>query len=344
MHVWGGRSSERGGGSARPLALVVLAALVGCERGPSDDELDRMLEEVRAAEQQAAELHGRSDERASWELEVRSATHAPVIIGWGELSRLATTHVRTAQPAEAGDPRVIDYRGVRVDALVERVSPADDVSEVTFLAYDGFRATALLADVRRYPITLAIEADGEPITRDLGGPIYLVHPHTDHPELVRRYDGQSWVFYVTHVMVGTEPPSLRVGARTFDRAALEAMEQVSLTTHVGYRLGWPSEAVRVEGVRLRDLLAAAGLSVPSSGHVRVLSHAPISHGDARPTRVRASDVASEDVIVALRYGEAREPIPARLGGPLTLAFSEAVAAHLAEHDWLTFVEALEVEP
>ena len=56
------------------------------------------------------------------------------------------------------------------------------------VAIDGFRATIQIADARTYRMLLAIEADGAPIPRTGGGPIFLIHPFTESgPELRAKY-------------------------------------------------------------------------------------------------------------------------------------------------------------
>lgn len=321
--------------------LVALA----CSRGPSAEELDRLLVEARAAEDQAVREHGRGDDRTDWTLEILGQVERPTSLDWSEIEAMHPTEIVTRTPAEdtVRSQYPARWRGVRIDALVDRARPVGEISEVTLFAFDGFRATLQLADARRYPLILAYSTDGAPIPRAAGGPLYAAYPIDDHPELIPRYDGRFWVFYVTHVVVGTGAPSLRIGERTLDAASLAALPRTTIVETVGYRTGWPSEPVRLEGVRIRDVLASIGEPLERGQHVRVISHAPISRGDARPTRIRADDVLAEDVILAMWWGEAREPIPARLGGPIALAFPANVGARLAEHDWLTFIESIEVE-
>lgn len=326
-------------------AIVLCAFLLACSRGPGPEELDRLLAEARAAEEETVREHGRADDRTDWTLEVLGAVERPVSLSWQQIEGMRATEILTRTPSEDAlrSQHPARWRGVRIDALVDRAGPVGDVEEVTLFAYDGFRATVQLADARRYPMILAYATDGAPIPRAAGGPLYAVYPIDDHPEIAPRYDGRFWVFYVTHVVVGTGAAELRVGERTLDAAALSALPRTTIVETVGYRTGWPSEPVRLEGVRLRDVLASIGEPLESGQHVRVTSHAPISQGDSRPTRIRADDVLGEDVILAMWWGEAREPIPARLGGPIALAFPANVGARLAEHDWLTFVESIEVE-
>jgi hypothetical protein len=120
---------------------------------------------------------------------------------------------------------------------------------------------------------------------------------------------------------------------------------------VGYRSGWPSDPVVLEGVLVRDVLALRGVSLEAGDEVRVTSIAPLTRGEARPTVLTADDVLLRPTMLALRWAhdasdpgasdpDATEPIPARLGGPLALAVPPEVQARLGDRAWLTFVDSL----
>jgi hypothetical protein len=334
MPPWAGR-----------IAIALGLACAACHGGPSDEDLDRWRAEANAANEEAARVHGRTDERDGWTLDVVGRVARPLQLTWREIETIPATEFDSRAHAEdrLRAHRPSRWRGVRIDAILDRARPAGDATEVTMVATDGFRATIRLEDARRYPIILAYECDGQPIARDAGGPLYAVFPIDDHPELAPIYDGHHWVFYVSHLVVDTEEPRVHVGGRTLDRAALEELPRASLVEVVGYRIRWPSEPVRIEGPLVRDVLRAAGVELRPGQHVRVIAHAAITRGGDRPTRIPAEDVLESDVILAMWRGEEREPIPGRAGGPVALGFPANVAAHLQSHDWLTFVDALEVE-
>ncbi len=321
-----------------------MLALLACEPRMDDAWIAAQLDEAHARNTAAVLEHGEDDERRDWTLTLIGPDGTTEVLAFGRVAALATDEIHTTESAEARSTEVLRFRGARISSLIDRVPGGALASEVTILASDGFRATVGMDDVRLYSILLATEVGGTPLGRDHGGPLYSVFPLTEHPELSARYTSSFWVFYVTHLMIGTAPPVLRVGERTLDTAALEALPNVSITAEVGYRVGWPSEPVRLSGVRLRDVLAAVGTPVLPGGRVRVLSRAPITHSAERPTYVHASDVLANDVILALRYGEGDDPIPSRLGGPIALAFPAEVVERMEEHDWLTFVDELVVEP
>ena len=105
--------------------------------------------------------------------------------------------------------------------LLDRYRAAAAVAEITFVSIDGFRSSVDVAGLRGYRVLLAIAADDRPISRASGGPIFLVFPHTETPATVALYPDRYWSFYVTDVIVGTEPARLAVGERGFDAALVD---------------------------------------------------------------------------------------------------------------------------
>lgn len=341
-----------------PIAMAI-AALGGCARGPSSEQLDEWLAEARAADAREAAAHAGDDERAGWTLTVVARDGAASELRWDVLDRLADTTVETDLPPEGEGTRHARFRVVTLAELLAQGGGATGHEEVTLVAYDGFRATIGVSDLLAHPIGLAVEADGAPIPRALGGPLFTVLPISDSPTLTQRYTSSTWVFYVTHVLVDTPPARLRVederpGGTGVALAGLEAAELDTMVTNrqtleVAYRTGWSSEPVVLEGVLVRDLLARRGITLAPGDEVHVTSIAPLTRG-ARPTVLSADDVLLQPTMIATRWapeGTAHDPgatvpIPARLGGPLTLAVPPSVQARLGDRAWLTFVDGLVV--
>jgi hypothetical protein len=339
------------------MLAMVIAALSGCARGPSSEQLDEWLAEARAADAREAAAHAGDDERAGWTLTVVGSDGRASELRWEVLDRLADTTVDTDLPPEGGAARHAAFRVVTLSELLDTVGGAAGSEEITLVAYDGFRATIATRDLLAHPIGLAVEADGAPIPRSLGGPLFTVLPITASPVLTHRYTSSAWVFYVTHVLAGTPPPHLRVdddhpGEADDVRASITPPELAAMVTNrqtltVGYRTGWSSEPVVLEGVLIRDLLALRGIALSPGDEVHVTSIAPLTRG-ARPTVLTADEVLLQPTMLATRWapgGTAHDPgstvpIPARLGGPVTLAVPPAVQARLGDRAWLTFVDAL----
>lgn len=324
----------------------MFAALAACDRGPSAGELEKLRAEAAAANQAKLAEHAADDAKAPGKtLTVTGQIGAPgATFDWAAIETLATTHVPTKNPQNPTDrAKVIDFRGILVRDLLERFAAAPEATEVTFVAIDSFRSTVDVAGAKEFRVMLAVAADDAPIDRNAGGPIYLVFPHSEAPETEALYPDRYWCFYVTHMIVGTEPARLRVGEHVFDGAALDALPQSALDGPVGWKVHWPSSAVHVRGVRVADLLQAAGVTVPAGGRVIVRGKAVVDRDPADPIVLAGADLDRCGFLLATHWGDGDAPISARLGGPIGLAVPPACAAQYGDPTWTTFVEELVVE-
>ncbi len=331
-----------------PAALAVIAiGLAACDHGPGAAELDRLHAEAVAANTAARASHATDDAAAPGRtLTVLGQLGQPsATLDWPTLERLAVDHVRTTNPQNPGDrSRVVDYRGVLVRDLLDRFAAAPAADETTFVALDGFRSTVPTADLRRYRVLLAIAADGAPIDRSSGGPIYLVFPYGESPETETRFPDRFWSFYVTDVVVGTATPRLDVAGTTLGPEALTKLPTVTLDGPVGWKVGWPSGVVHLRGPALTEVLRAAGATIPPGGRLIVRGLAASQRDPADPIVLTADDVATCGLVLATSWGSDEAPITARRGGPLALAVPPACVGRLGERAWVTFVEALVIEP
>jgi hypothetical protein len=328
-------------------ALVALAMIAACDRGPSAGEIERLHAEAVAANDEKLAAHAAEEAKAPGKtLTIAGEIGAPgATFDWAALEALATTHVPTKNPQNPTDrARVIDFRGILVRDLLDRFQAASDATEVTFVALDGFRSTVDVAGLRKYRVLLAIEADHAPIERASGGPIYLVFPHSEAPETEALYPDRYWSFYVTHMIVGTEAPRLAVGGKVLDAAALAALPVTSLEGPVGWKVHWPSSSVVVRGVKVTDALAAAGVTVPKGAKLVVRGKAAAHRDPADPIILAGDDLERCGFLLAMRWGADNAPITAKLGGPIALAVPPACAAQYGDRYWITFVEELAVEP
>lgn len=327
-------------------ALVIATALAACGEGPSSDELARLRAEAAAAN--AAALAAHAHEAAAEPgrtLTIAGQLGQPgATLDWAALTAASTTHVRTVNPQNPTDrSHVVDFAGVLVRDLLDRFAADPAAREVTFVALDGFRSTVEQAGLRRFRVLLATSADGKPIERASGGPIYLVFPHSEEPETVALYPDRFWSFYVTHLIVGTEPARLRIGERVLDAAALAELPATALDGPVAWKVNWPSTPIHVRGVKVTDALHAAGAAVPAGGRVIVRGKAAIHRDDGDPRVLAAADLERCGFLLVTHWGADDAPVTARLGGPIALAVGPACAAEYGDRYWIPYVEELVVE-
>lgn len=325
--------------------VFFVACLIGCNDRPKTVNLKVLRQEAIAKNAAMVSLQEQEQTKRNWKFVIQgqTKTRKPVELKWSKLEALATTSVWTKEPHNTSDPLGIhNFRGIAVSNLLDKFGVASNASEVTFVARDAYRSTVSIADLRQYPIIIALERNNKKIPRSDGGPLYLVFPYKEFPELQKKYPDRFWAFYVTDMIVGTEPIRLQIGKRLFNAAALKKLPQVTIEETVGYRLGWPVGKVKLYGVRVRDALTAAGLKLPQNGSVIVQAKSPIYRDAANPIRLKASDINKCDILLATHWGEDRIPIPAKMGGPVTLALSSACRTQSDDRRWVTFVEKLEV--
>jgi hypothetical protein len=325
--------------------LKIGAYLTGCTNQPPAVHLETLRQEAIAKNLSMMALQETERSKRAWKFTVQgqTTTGKPVQLNWSQLEALATTSITTKEPHNTTDPNaILDFRGIAVSTLLDKFGVAPNVTEVTFVARDAFRSTVSIADLRQYPIIIALARNNKRIPRSDGGPLYLVFPYTQFPQLQPKYPDRYWAFYVTDMIVGTEPINLQIGKRMFNAAALGKLPQATLEETVGYRIGWPADKVKLYGVRVRDAITAAGLTLSQNDSIIVRGKSAIYQDMANPIRLKISDINKCDILLATHWGDNRMPIPAKMGGPVTLALSSTCQAQSDDRRWVTFVEKLEI--
>lgn len=77
---------------------------------------------------------------------------------------------------------MVSYTGPLVRNLLEQVS-MDDAELVRFTAANDYYVDIPTADFHKYDVILAFLADGKQLSRRERGPLWLMYPISDHPEL-----------------------------------------------------------------------------------------------------------------------------------------------------------------
>lgn len=336
--------------AAARVGVVGVALGLGCSNRPSDEELERLRVEAAAANdaaRTAAQLAAPVSAEPGHTLTVGGQIGKPgATLTWTDLQRLGQTHVKTLNIQNPDKKTPTDFRGLLVRDVLDQFGAAPDATEATVVAIDGFRATVQIADARAYRMLLSIEADGAPIPRSSGGPIFLVHPITENgPELLARYPDRFWSFYVTHLIVGTEEPRLVIksrirGEQVLGKAELDKLPRDTLDVAVSWKVEWPSEAVHLRGIALGDALTAVGVTLDPDDEIIIRGKAPIHDDPARPIKIPVSELASCQPLLALQWGPQEKPITARQGGPIALALLPCKAN--TKDAWVTFVDEIEI--
>jgi hypothetical protein len=335
----------------KKLALVSLkigiVCLTGCTNQPTNQQLEVWRKEASDRNAEIVAKNAKNDQQPDWNLVIQgqTATGKTETLSWLQLAELSTANINTIDANNIVNPnKVFTFTGISVKSLIEQFNIPPEVTEITFVCYDAFQSTVKKADLIKYPIILATAKDGKPIPRSQGGPTYLVFPYSQYPEIKNKYDDLKWAFYVTHIIFGTEPATITVADTQINLKDLDQLPQVTLKQKVGYRFGWPSNEVELHGVRIKDVLSLAGVQLQPQQNIFVSGKPPVYQNQS-PEQTLSSEIIQDcDVILATRWNKNKQPISAKMGGPVTLAFGDNCPAETKKLKWVTFVEGLKVQP
>lgn len=77
--------------------------------------------------------------------------------------------------------QVVEYRGPTLSSLLENVGATG--SQVRVTAWDDYVVTIPISDIEKYGVILATHEAGVKMTIDDKGPLFVVFPFSDYPEL-----------------------------------------------------------------------------------------------------------------------------------------------------------------
>jgi hypothetical protein len=112
------------------------------------------------------------------------------------LEALGMAEVRTSTAWTEGVPV---FRGVPVARLLEAVGASG--KSLHAVAINNYAIDLDADEMRRYPIILAMEQDGKQLRLRDRGPLWVVLPRDDHPELQPAAQDLKWIWQVRSIEV-----------------------------------------------------------------------------------------------------------------------------------------------
>jgi DMSO/TMAO reductase YedYZ molybdopterin-dependent catalytic subunit len=113
-----------------------------------------------------------------WTLQIVGGVENPVKLDWDAFHRLPQSKklsdIHCVTTWSRYDNR---WQGVSTHDLLDLVMPRPEANFVMLTSYDGYTTNLPLADFASEDGILATAWEGEPLTRDHGGPMRLVIPH-----------------------------------------------------------------------------------------------------------------------------------------------------------------------
>ena len=127
---------------------------------------------------------------------VYGETKTDVTVGDWEAKR---TQIKTVDYSLPGTTKEYEFTGVTLASLME-IAGATDCTKIVVKSADGWTAEVAAEDAKAYDILITDDyVGGKDIPADAGGPIKMVFPATEHPELNDTYDMYAWQWYVSEV-------------------------------------------------------------------------------------------------------------------------------------------------
>lgn len=124
--------------------------------------------------------HGRIPEfdAAKWDFKISGLVESPLTFSWNDFRALPQTGVRSDFHCVTRWSRLDNrWKGVLFTQVLEHVQPKPGAEFVLVLAEEGYTSNIPLKDLQRPSVLFAFEHDGQPLSRQHGGPLRLVVPH-----------------------------------------------------------------------------------------------------------------------------------------------------------------------
>jgi hypothetical protein len=112
------------------------------------------------------------------------------------LESLGIAKVATSTPWTEGKP---EFEGVRLRDLLKVVGA--DGATVTPVALNDYKLDIPRDDFEKYPVILAYRMNGEELKVREKGPLWIVYPRDDYPELDNRLIRSRWVWQVKEIVI-----------------------------------------------------------------------------------------------------------------------------------------------
>jgi hypothetical protein len=112
------------------------------------------------------------------------------------LEKLGLSALKTWTPWTVGEPT---FEGVLAKSIMDAVGAQG--TSVRATALNDYEVTIPLSDFSNYRVLMAMYQDGQELTKREKGPLWIVYPWTDHPELDDRPTRQKSIWQLVRLHV-----------------------------------------------------------------------------------------------------------------------------------------------
>jgi hypothetical protein len=112
------------------------------------------------------------------------------------LEKIGITKVTTSTAWTEGKPV---FEGVLVRDLLNAVGASGD--KITVVALNDYKVDVPVSDFKNFPVILAYRMDGQALRVKDKGPLWIVYPADDYPELNNKQTQNKWVWQVKEIQI-----------------------------------------------------------------------------------------------------------------------------------------------
>ncbi len=110
------------------------------------------------------------------------------------LEKYGRTEIETTTAWTEGVHR---FEGILISTLMDEVGAIGTTAEV--IALNDYKVDIPVGDFTDYPVILAYRMDGERLRIRDKGPLWVIYPQDDHPELKNKDTQAKWVWQVKEI-------------------------------------------------------------------------------------------------------------------------------------------------
>ena len=95
----------------------------------------------------------------------------------------------------------IEYTGVLMSDLLAAAGASDSATTVQLTAIDDYQVSIAIADIKKWPVLLATQSNGDHMAIDAGGPTRIAFPYNQFPEIDQLAYKDFWIWSITDMEV-----------------------------------------------------------------------------------------------------------------------------------------------
>jgi hypothetical protein len=112
------------------------------------------------------------------------------------LEGIGITKTKTSTAWNEGQPV---FEGVLLKALLDHVGASG--TTIVAVALNDYKVEIPIEDFNKYPVILAYRMDGQPLRVRDKGPLWIIYPQDDFPNLKDKQTQAKWVWQVKEIRV-----------------------------------------------------------------------------------------------------------------------------------------------